>query len=85
MCRRKLLAAIVKWSSGLCTIAVGFHGYTGWRENGDRPLALYVEGRKVMKRNVTAFAAVDLGLSKSTSPVAVSAGLRIQFKRNYRR
>lgn len=69
------------------TLAVGFHGYTGWQKNGDAPKTLYVEGRKVFTPRLTGFGSVDLGLNSKTNPSAnplmLNAGIRISLNRPY--
>jgi hypothetical protein len=71
------------------TVETGIHGFTGWHDNGDRPLTAYAEARKAISPRVTAYASVDLGINSktnaSTNPVMVSAGVRIGLNRKYPR
>jgi hypothetical protein len=70
---------------GHSSLDIGIHGYTGWRNNGDKPLTLYVEGRKVFSPTVTAFGGIDLGLNSSATKSTYSAGIRIQLVRKYKK
>ncbi len=67
------------------TADLGIHGFTGWRDNGDKPLTLYVEGRKVFSKTLSGFAGADVGLNQSSVPLMVNAGIRVNLDRKYRK
>lgn len=82
------IATSFEFSRG-STLSVGFHGYTGWRKNGDSPKSLYFEGKKVLRHNISLFSSVDLGLNSaanpSANPVTFTGGVRVQILRKYPR
>lgn len=54
----------------------GFHGYTGWRKNFDRPQTLYFEAQKQLGKRVRLFTSADYGL-RDVSPYTYSVGIRV--------
>lgn len=67
------------------SLTVGWQGFTGWRKNGDRPSSLYIEAQKDFRSRWSGFSSVDVGLNRSTTPVLLSAGVRLQLLRRYDR
>ncbi len=66
---------------GNANITFGYHGYTGWRHNGDNPSTFYIEAHTNITKNLGAFAALDLGLKSAASPSTLSGGLRYLIPR----
>lgn len=58
------------------TLTGGFHGYTGWRKNYDRPQGIYFEAQKDVNKRVRVFSSADYGL-RDTNPNMYSVGVRV--------